>query len=120
MVTCRCNTSTALDLMCEAVNAATGWNMDVQEAMAVGRRAVNLARAFNLRHGIYGELDAPSARYGSMLIDGPNVGKSIIPHLSKMLPNYYSLMGWDEKNGKPLPETLSNLGLDFVVPQLWQ
>jgi aldehyde:ferredoxin oxidoreductase len=120
MVTCRCNTSTALDLMCEAVNAATGWNLDVQEAMAVGRRAVNLARAFNIRHGIKGELDAPSARYGSTLIDGPNVGKSIIPHLIKMLPNYYRLMGWDERSGTPLPETLSNLGLDFVVPQLWQ
>ena len=60
--TCRCNTSTALDLMCEAVNAATGWDLDVKEAMAVGRRAVNLARAFNLRHGIGAELDAPSSK----------------------------------------------------------
>jgi aldehyde:ferredoxin oxidoreductase len=119
MVTCRCNTSTALDLMCAAVNSATGWNLDVQEAMSVGRRAVNLARAFNFRHGIMGELDAPSPRYGLKLIDGPNIGQSIIPHLGTMLPNYYRLMGWDEKNGKPLPETLCNLGLESVVPQLW-
>jgi hypothetical protein len=28
-------------------------------------------------------------------------------------------MGWDEKTGKPLPESLAGLGLDFVVPQLW-
>jgi aldehyde:ferredoxin oxidoreductase len=118
MVTCRCNTSTALDLMCEAVNAATGWNLDVQAAMAVGRRAVNLARAFNIRHGVGGDLDAPSPRYGSTLIDGPNVGKGIIPHLNTMLPNYYHLMGWDEKSGKPLPETLNSLGLEFVVSQL--
>jgi aldehyde:ferredoxin oxidoreductase len=120
MVTCRCNTSTALDLMCAAVNAATGWNLDVQEAMAVGKRAVNLARAFNIRHGVKGELDAPSPRYGSKLVDGPNVGQSIVPHLNKMLPNYYHHMGWDEKNGKPLPETLNDLGLDFVVSQIWQ
>ena len=71
MVTCRCNTSTALDLMCEAVNAATGWDLDVKEAMAVGRRAVNLARAFNLRHGIGAELDAPSPRDGSTLKTAP-------------------------------------------------
>jgi aldehyde:ferredoxin oxidoreductase len=81
MCTCRMNTSTALDLMVNAVNAATGWNLDVAEAMAVGRRAVNLARVFNLRHGIPAELDAPSARYGSTLTDGPPDGKNIMPHL---------------------------------------
>ena len=118
MVTCRINTGTALDLLCQAVNAATGWNLDVAEAMAVGKRAANLARAFNIRHGIAGELDTPSARYGSTLTDGPNTGQGIIPHLDEMLRNYYYNMGWDEKSGKPLPETLSNLGLDFVIPQL--
>lgn len=118
MVTCRYNTSTALDLLCQAVNAATGWDLDVPEAMAVGRRAANIARAFNLRHGIGAELDAPSPRYGSTLTDGPSAGKGIMPHLDGMLRNYYSLMGWDE-SGKPLPETLNNLGLDFIVPHLW-
>jgi len=119
MVTCRINTCTAIDLLVEAVNAATGWNMDVDEAMAVGRRAVNLARAFNLRHGISAELDLPSDRYGSALPDGPHAGKSIMPHWDKMVRNYYNLMGWDEKTGKPLPETLKKLGLEFVIPQLW-
>ena len=94
------------------------WNLDVAEAMAVGRRAVNLARVFNLRHGIPAELDAPSARYGSTLTDGPSVGKGIMPHLNYMLKNYYHHMGWDENTGKPLPETLSNLGLDFLIPQV--
>ena len=118
LVTCRFQTANALDLLCQAVNAATGWNMDFQEAMVVGRRAVNLARAFNLRHGIGAELDAPSTRYGSTPLDGPAAGKSIISHWSEMLNNYYKLMGWDEKTGKPLPQTLRSLGLDFVIPQL--
>ena len=118
MVTCRINTGTALDLLCQAVNAATGWNLDVAEAMAVGKRAANLARAFNIRHGVGAELDAPSARYGSTLTDGPDAGQGIIPHLDEMIPNYYRNMGWDEKSGKPLPATLSDLGLDFVIPQL--
>ena len=121
MVTCRYNTATALDLLCEAVNAATGWNIDVPEAMTVGKRAVNLARAFNICHGIVGaELDAPSKRYGSTRQDGVGVGKGIMLCWDEMLLNYYNLMGWDEKDGKPLPQTLSNLGLDFVIPQLWQ
>ena len=120
MVTCRFNTSTALDLICQAVNAVTGWNIDVSEAMTVGKRAVNLARAYNLRSGIASELDTPSMRYGSTPLDGMAAGQSIILHWDKMLRNYHRLMGWDEKKGKPLPQTLSDLGLDFVIPQLWK
>jgi len=118
MVTCRFNTNTALDLMCQAVNAATGWNMDFNDAMKVGRRAVNLARVFNLRNGIAAELDAPSARYGSTLTDGLGAGKGILPHWDKMRQNYYKNMGWDEITGKPLPETLKELGLEAVIKQL--
>jgi aldehyde:ferredoxin oxidoreductase len=118
MVTCRFNTNTALDLMCQAVNAATGWNMDFTDAMKVGRRAVNLARAFNLRAGIAAELDAPSPRYGSTLADGLAAGRGILPHWDEMRRNYYKNMGWDENTGQPLPETLRELGLDFVIPQL--
>ena len=120
MVTCRYNTATALDLMCQAINAATGWDMDVEEAMTVGRRAANLARSFNLRHGITADLDAPSVRYGSTPLDGDRAGKGIMPHWDKMISNYYNLMGWDEKTSKPLPETLRRLGIDFVIPQLWE
>jgi aldehyde:ferredoxin oxidoreductase len=118
MVTCRFNTNTALDIMCQAVNAATGWTIDFKDAMKVGKRAVNLARAFNLRHGISPELDAPSPRYGSTLPDGMAAGKGIMPHWEMMRHNYYKNMGWDEKTGKPLPETLKELGLDFVIKQL--
>jgi aldehyde:ferredoxin oxidoreductase len=119
MVTCRYNTATALDLMCQVINAATGWNMNVEEALTVGRRAVNLARAFNLRQGISVELDAPSIRYGSTPLDGERAGYGIMPHWNNMLHNYYNLMGWDEETGKPLPQTLSNLDLDFVISELW-
>jgi len=120
MVTCRFQTATALELLCQAVNAATGWNMDFQEAMVVGRRAVNLARAFNWRQGIGAELDAPSLRYGSTPLDGIAEGRGIMHNWDNMLHNYYNLMGWDEKTGKPRPETLRSLGLDYVIPHLWE
>jgi aldehyde:ferredoxin oxidoreductase len=118
MVTCRFNTNTALDLMCQAVNASTGWNIDFRDAMKVGKRAVNLARVFNLRCGISPELDRPSPRYGSTLPDGVAAGKGILLHWEMMRHNYYKNMGWDEQTGVPLPETLKDLGLDWVVPQL--
>ena len=119
MVTCRFNTLNALDLICRAVNAATGWDMDFREAMVVGKRAANLARAFNLRAGIGAELDRPSMRYGSTPLDGQLAGRGIMPHWEKMLKNYYKKMGWDVSTGVPLPETLRNLELDEVVPHLW-
>jgi hypothetical protein len=28
-------------------------------------------------------------------------------------------MGWDRKTGKPYPETLKALGLDYIVKDLW-
>jgi aldehyde:ferredoxin oxidoreductase len=111
VITCRYNTMTDLELLCRAINAVTGWDMDYKEAMILGKRTVNLFRIFNLRNGIGPELDRPSARYGSTPTEGPAAGKSIILHWQEMLQNYYKLMGWDEA-GKPLPETLRGLGLE--------
>lgn len=117
LVTCRFQTASFIDSLCEAVNSATGWNIDVQEAMMVGKRAVNLARVFNLRHGIKAEFDAPSTRYGSTPLDGGAAGLGVMPHWNQMVRNYYHHMGWDE-NGRPLPETLESLDLEDVITQL--
>jgi aldehyde:ferredoxin oxidoreductase len=35
-----------------------------------------------------------------------------------MVENYYRLMGWDPKTGKPLPETLEKLGLRELIKDL--
>ena len=35
-----------------------------------------------------------------------------------MLENYYGLMGWDPKTGKPLPDTLKELGLEELIGDL--
>jgi len=114
---CRFNTRTDMLYLPQAVNAATGWNMDPQEALDAGRRAVNLLRAFNIRHGISPELDIPSRRYGSTPIDGPATGVSIQPLWDKMLANYYQLLGWDEQ-GVPKRETLEALGIGQVADDL--
>jgi aldehyde:ferredoxin oxidoreductase len=115
LLTCRFQTDNQLDLMCQAVNAATGWDMDIPAALEVGKRAVNLARLFNINQGIDPKLDAPSLRYGSTPLDGPSVGRGVMPQWDRMLKNYYKAMGWDENTGKPLPETLEKLGIGSVV-----
>jgi len=118
MVTCRFKTGTQVDLLAQAVNAVTGWDMDVQEAMQAGKRAVNTARAFNIRHGIDPKLDRPSLRYGSAPLDGIAAGKGIMQHFDRMLLNYYNLMGWSE-HGVPLPQTLKDLALNGIIGDLW-
>jgi aldehyde:ferredoxin oxidoreductase len=116
---CRFCTRTELKVVTSALNAATGWNMDADEAMHVGRRIVNLLRAFNIRHGIGPDVEKPSARYGSVPVDGPNKDKNIGLEWDGMIENYYQLMGWDRATGKPLPETLAKYGLEQQRKDLW-
>ena len=117
LVVCRMNTNTHIPNLVQAVNAATGWDMTMEEAMEIGRRGVNLMRAFNLRHGISPELDRPSTRYGSTPLDGQLVGIGIMQHWDDMLATYYELMGWDEE-GVPTRETLEALGVEEVADDL--
>ncbi|MDH5782693.1 MAG: hypothetical protein OEZ35_03390 [Candidatus Bathyarchaeota archaeon] len=117
--TCRFNTRMDIAFGAEAISAVTGWAFTPEEAKGVGLRAVNLMKAFNIRSGMTKDLDYPSTRYGSTPVDGPTKGISIMPHWEKMLENYYNLMGWEVKTGKPLPETLKRLGLEHVIKDLW-
>lgn len=104
-----------INLLVKCVNASTGWGMSVEDAMVCGRRIVNLLRVFNLRCGITKEMDAPSARYGSIPQDGPARGISPMSVWEQVRRRYYELMGWDPETGHPLPETLERLGLKTLV-----
>jgi aldehyde:ferredoxin oxidoreductase len=105
-------------LVLDCFNAVTGWNWALQDAFTVGRRIVNLLRVFNLRHGLKIEDERPSPRYGSIPVDGPAKGVNIMEKWGWMVENYYKLMGWDPKTGKPLPETLEKLGLKELIKDL--
>ncbi|MGQ9694258.1 MAG: aldehyde ferredoxin oxidoreductase family protein [Thermodesulfobacteriota bacterium] len=105
-------------LVLECFNAVTGWNWSLQDAFTLGKRIVNLLRVFNFKHGMHTEDERPSKRYGSIPVDGPAQGKNIMEKWSEMVENYYRLMGWDPKTGKPLPETLEKLGLAEVIKDL--
>jgi aldehyde:ferredoxin oxidoreductase len=115
LVTCYLITLNDVELLTEAVNSATGWNMTVEEAKKVGLRAVNMMRVFNSRAGHTPDQETLSLRYGSTPKDGPAEGKSIIPHWDAMVDKYYQLMGWDRKTGLPYPETLKDLDLEELI-----
>lgn len=105
-------------LTIDCLNAITGWEFDIQEAMNVGGRIVNQLRLFNLRHGLIKDVEAPSVRYGSTPVDGAAKGISITPHWESIRRNYYQHMGWDPETGRPLPETLKRLDLAHLTKDL--
>jgi aldehyde:ferredoxin oxidoreductase len=99
----------------EAINAATGWNISLEEVMNIGRRIVTLLRLYNLKCGLTPDKETTSPRYGSQCVDGPNTDKPVAPHWEKMVDQYYKMMGWDRKTGLPLPGTLKELGIEDLV-----
>lgn len=118
LVTCMFITRSELPLLCQAVEAVTGWDVDLQEGFNVGRRALNMMRIFNIQVGLTPDKEQPSARYGSIPVDGAIKGKDIMSGWGNMLDNYYQLMGWDRKTGLPLSETLKELGLEHLIKDI--
>ena len=51
-------------------------------------------------------------------VKGVGVGVNIMEKWDWMTENYYTLMGWDPKTGKPLPETLEKLDLNEIVKDI--
>ncbi len=117
---CRMVNRDNIAVMTQEVNASTGWDVTWDEIAEVGMRAVNLLRAFSVRHGYSPDEETSSPRYGSAPPDGPFQGKSFAAVQDEMLDIYYKEMGWDRRTGKPLPETLKKLGLDQIIPDLWE
>jgi aldehyde:ferredoxin oxidoreductase len=116
---CNFTSRARLAYVCEALNAATGWDFDLNEAQRFGRRVAALLRAFNVRCGIGPETERPSKRYGSQPVDGPAAEYDIKPHFERMKGIYYDNLGYDRATGKPTAELLEQMGLEHVAKALW-
>ncbi|MBI2909043.1 MAG: hypothetical protein HYX92_15475 [Chloroflexi bacterium] len=104
----------------DAISAVTGWDYSLEEIREAGERIAHLERAFNIRRGLKPEDDyTVPPRMLEPPEDGAGKGKSIGPYLKGMINEYYRLMGWDEKTGKPWRSTLNRLGLEDVAKDLW-
>jgi aldehyde:ferredoxin oxidoreductase len=105
----------------EAVNAVTGWNLDYEGARRMAERQWNMIRCCAAREGFTRDDDRIPIRFMEEPIpDGPMKG-SIIPKetLERLKDDYYTYRGWDLKTGNPTKEKLIELGLDFVIPDLY-
>ena len=91
------------------INAATGFDLSVEEMMQIGDRIWNMERKFNQDAGIDPKEDTLPKRFLEEPAKvGPNKGK--VHQLGKMLPEFYELRGWT-KDGRPTPEKLKELQL---------
>lgn len=107
------------DKMTETLYAATGLNLTEAEARKTAIRLINLRRAFNIRHGLVPADDTLPDRYTMQpLADGGAKG-SVVP-IKPMVYDYYKVMGWDMKTGKPYRKTLVDLDLKDVADDLWR
>ncbi len=93
----------------ELVNAITGFNYTDEELLACGERIWNNERLHNFRVG-YTKADdtLPKRLLEDPITEGPSKGQ--VHRLEELLPEYYSVRGWDEE-GVPTPDRLSALGM---------
>lgn len=91
------------------LRTATGLDLSDEEYLLSGERVWNLERLFNLQAGFTTKDDTlPPRLLNEPMKGGPHEGKVV--RLDIMLPEYYSLRGWDEQ-GIPTEEKLTELSL---------
>jgi aldehyde:ferredoxin oxidoreductase len=100
----------------DLLNTSSGEEWSVAMMMKSGERAWNLKRAINCRLG----LTRDTEKLPKLLLESlPESGQEgHIPNMDVLLKEYYMTSGWDESTGKPTPEKLTSLGLEFVLPFL--
>lgn len=96
----------------EMMTALTGVTYTAEDFARAGERIWNMERLFNLRAGFTAKDDQLPVRLTTMPIKtGPAKGQ--ISHVPEMLPEYYSLRGWDV-NGVPTRQRLEELELTEI------
>ena len=100
----------------EMIRAVSGWNITVEELMAVGERRLNLFRIFNAREGLGRKDDKlPKKFFKQLQGEGPTAGVALThEEVESAIDEYYRLAGWTN-NGVPTPETMERLDIAWAL-----
>ena len=100
-----------LDDIRRLLEGVTGLQFTMDDMNRIGERVWNLERMFNLKAGLTRADDSLPDRILKDAISGDkNPAKGRVGLLDMMLPEYYSLRGWDQQ-GRPTEAKLEELGI---------
>lgn len=99
----------------DSVNAATDWDITLDELLEIGERATNMARVFNAREGFTRKDDTLPERLFGPLENGALQGE-VFPRdeFEAALTVLYGLKGWHPDTGKPTRERLESLSIGWA------
>ncbi|MBI2216641.1 MAG: aldehyde ferredoxin oxidoreductase family protein [Candidatus Rokubacteria bacterium] len=105
-----------LEPLIDYVNAVTGWNLSIYEAMKIGERNNTLARLFNAREGFGPDDDVLPERLHQGIGNGVLKGQFIDRgEFQAARHTYYQMAGWDPGTGTPADWKLAELGVDDLA-----
>ena len=95
-----------------ALNGATGWGLEAEDLLVLGKRIVTLKRLLNLRRG----LTCADDRLPDLLLEPleDSGTEGVVPDLGMLLAGAYAEYDWDLETGMPTEEALERMGLGFV------
>jgi aldehyde:ferredoxin oxidoreductase len=99
--------------------AVTGWETSIDDVQEIGRRRLNMLRAFNAREGLDREQDTlPKRLFKEPLEGGKSNGIVLDPaEIEAALDQYYAMAGWDNR-GVPTRATLESAGVGWIAEEL--
>jgi aldehyde:ferredoxin oxidoreductase len=96
----------------EWLNAATGWDIDEEEFLRIGRRIQVMRHVFNTRRGMPAILPLPKRELGDPPQNSGPVANRMLD-MEAMAAGYFSTLGLDPITGMPLKKTIEELGFDL-------
>ncbi len=108
------------DQLVQMIRAVTGWNVTVHELLEVGRRRLNMLRAFNAREGIGREQDKLPKKFFKQALKGGKSDGIILSEeeIERAKDLYYAMNGWDVQTGMPTRAALESVSLGWLADML--
>jgi aldehyde:ferredoxin oxidoreductase len=106
--------------MADLMAAATGWDVTVDDMQAIGRRRLNLMRAFNAREGLSRDRDTLPKKLFKKALQGGRTDGIVLEEaeLQAGMDMYFEQAGWDVATGTPTRATLEDTELAWVADEL--
>jgi aldehyde:ferredoxin oxidoreductase len=106
--------------MADLMAAATGWDVSVEDIQEIGRRRLNLMRAFNAREGLTRDQDTLPKKLFKKALAGGRTNGMLLEEVELLagMDTYFEQAGWEVASGTPTRATLEDTGLGWIADEL--